>query len=167
MTKFKAHTGHLIYKGLFYEQTGADKSGVLYTLKSHDHEGFPSLYRLYMEHDDPTEYSFAITCFDGWDHWEQLTKMGWFKPYLEKWRKELEIRVRSQALLQIRAKASTSDKEAYQAQKFLVSAGWKPSDARKGAGRPSKEEVAKAAENIAREGRDLEEEFNRVVGTVN
>lgn len=168
MTKFKAPTGHFIYKGLFYEQTGADKSGVLYSLKSSDHEGFPSLYRLYMEADDPTEYSFAIRYLDGWEHWQNLTQMGWFKPFVNKWRKELEVRVRSKVLLAIREVAQDDKaKEKYQAMKFLVNAGWKESNARKGAGRPSKEEVEKAANQIAQDKHDLNDDFTRVTGVPN
>lgn len=145
----------------------ADKSGVVYTLKDRDHEGYPSLYRLYMEVDDPTEYTFAISHLDGWDHWETLTQCNWFKPYIDRWRKELEIRTKARALLQIRQKADSTDKEAYQAQKFLVNGGWKEKSTSRGAGRPSKEDIKKEAQRLAQDSRDIDEDFNRVTGVPN
>lgn len=164
---FRIHTGQRLLRGLFYETTQLDKSSVVYTLKSRDHEGYPSLYRLYMEHDDPTEYSFAIACLDSWDHWETLCRCTWFKPYISAWRRELEIRTKAQALVQIKAKAKTGDKEAYQAQKFLISGGWKDRTQGKGAGRPSTEDVRKEAQRMAQDHKDIDDDFERIQGAIN
>src|SRR4051812_9605533 len=102
LNPFRHKTGQRKLKNLFYEQSPADKTGVVYTLKNHDHMGYPSMYRLYMEFDDPTEYSFAIATLDGWDHWEILCECTWFKPYVAKWRKELDVRTRARALNKIK-----------------------------------------------------------------
>lgn len=162
-SQFRIHTGQRKLRGLFYETTGADKTGVVYTLKDRSHEGYPSLYELYMSHDDPTEYTFAVACLDSWDHWEMLTQCSWFKKYITRWRRELEVRAKAMALLRIKAVAQSDSKEAYQANKFLVAYG---NDKRKGAGRPSKAEVADAAKAMAEEARDLNDDFARVTGTV-
>lgn len=167
LNKFRNISGQRLLRGLFYEEVSADKSAVVYTLKDRDHAGFPSLYRLYMEADDPTEYFFAINNLDGWEHWEMLCAASWFKPYVTRWRRELEIRAKARALNHIKAVADSDSKEAYQANKFLVTGGWKPSDKRKGAGRPSKEEVAKAAKAMAEEAKDLNDDLARVQGLVN
>jgi hypothetical protein len=166
-SKFRIHTGQRKLRGLFYETTLSDKTGVVYTLKDRPHEGYPSLYQLYMEYDDPTEYTFAVNCLDSWDHWEMLTACSWFKKYLHRWRRELEVRAKARALNAIKAVAQSESKEAYQANKFLVSGGWKESNKRKGAGRPSKEEVQDAAKAMAAEARDLEDDLTRVLGNLN
>lgn len=164
---FRVPTGQLLYKGLFFEQTGADKSGVVYTLKSHDHEGFPSLYRLYMETDDLTEYVFATTHLDGWEHWKNLCSCTWFKPYVAKWREELDIRARGRALLSIRNLADDKTaKEAFQANKFLLNGEWREKKTH-GRGRPSKEDIKTEASRQAHETRELNEEFARISGVVN
>src|SRR3990167_1337022 len=95
LNPFKNASGARLTQALFYEETGADKSSVIYTLKDQDHEGFPSLYRLYIEMEDILEYEFANKYLDNWSHWEWLTQAGWFKPYVLRWRKELELKIRS------------------------------------------------------------------------
>lgn len=164
---FRIHTGQRKLRGLFFETTLADKTGVVYTLKDRDHEGYPSLYRLYMEMDDPTEYNFAVNCLDGWDHWEILCECNWFKPFLNRWRREVEVRAKAKALLAIREVAASGGKEAYQANKFLVAGGWKVDQRRKGAGRPSKEEVQSAAKKIAEEANSINDDLARVQGNLN
>jgi hypothetical protein len=161
---FLFDTGHKKLRALFYETTLADKSHVLYTLKNRDHSGYPSLYRLYMEMDDPTEYNFAVAYLDGWDHWLTLCECAWFKPYVQAWRKELEVRTKARALKAVRDLADNPDaKEHYQASKFLIQSGWVEKTAgRKGAGRPSKEDVKKEATRLAEEQRELADEMSRV-----
>lgn len=163
---FRIHTGQRKLRGLFFETTNADKTGVVYTLKDRDHEGYTSLYRLYMEHDDPTEYTFAVSCLDSWEHWEILCNCTWFKPYVARWRRELEVRARARALNAIKEAAKADSKDSFQANKFLLNGGWK-NDKRKGAGRPSKEEVQNAAKALAEERRDLDDDLARVTGNLN
>lgn len=165
---FRIHTGQRLLRGLFYETTQLDKSSVVYTLKDRDHEGYPSLYRLYMEHDDPTEYTFAIACLDGWDHWITLCRCTWFKPYISRWRTELEVRAKAKALVAIKALANNpTAKESYQANKFLISGGWKDRTQGKGAGRPSKEDVRKEAQRMAQDHKDIDDDFERIQGAMN
>ena len=151
-----------LLKGLFYEMTLSDKSSVVYTLKDVDHEGYPSLYRLYMETNDPTEWRFAQECLDGWEHWEMLCATTWFKPYVERWRRELELRMKSEALSRIMRESKTGSKESFQANKYLLEKGWEPKDSQHRRGRPSKDEIAKAAKEIATTDRRLEEDFERL-----
>ena len=152
---------------MFFEETGADKSQVLYTLKDHDHLGYPSLYRLYMEANDPTEYTFAIQNLDGWCHWERLCESAWFKPYVDDWRRELEVRFRANALKNIHSAANDpKNPSAWQANKFLVGQGWKETPRRK-AGAPSKEEIKKEAVRLAEISRAMEDDFERISGKAN
>lgn len=162
---FRHPTNNVRYlMGLFYEKVKADKSTVLYTLKDTDHEGFPSFYRLYMEIDDPTEWRVAQELMDGWDHWEILCEANWFKPYINRWRRELEIRMKSKALSRIRTEAKTNAKEALAANRYLLEKGWeaKEGKGRSNRGRPTKEEIKKAADHLASEERSLLEDMNRL-----
>jgi hypothetical protein len=162
-SKFRTTSNTRYLKGLFFEQTLADKSSVVYSLKDWDHEGFPSLYRLYMEMEDLTEYEFANKYLDGWEHWEMLCQCEWFKPFVERWRKELSLKIQAQALRAMRAEAMSSSKNAFAANKFLVDRGWvDKTEKSHGRGRPSKDEVKKAADAIAQHERRLDEDFTRL-----
>jgi len=161
---FKGSQGSRRYlKGLFFETTLADKSSVLYTLKEWDHEGYPSLYRLYMAERDPTEYRFATKWLDGWSHWLELVECSWFKPHLEKWRNELCIMLQSEALVNIFEEAiSPMGKNVFQANKYILEKGWIPKDTNT-KGRPSKQAIKDEAIRIAQEEDRITEDFNRLI----
>ena len=138
---FRNPMGKRYLRGLFFEEVGEDKSTVVYTLKREDHQGFPSLYRLYMEVADPTEYEFATKHLDGWSHWLELTRQRWFQSYLNEWRDELITRLRSEAISEIISIATDpDDKNSYYANKYLLESLGKPTGEFK-RGRPSKDEV--------------------------
>lgn len=166
--RFKNDVGAYLLGGMFYEQTLSDKRQVLYTLKDRDHVGYPSLYRLYMEADDPTEYNFAIAHLDGWHHWERLLDCTWFEPFIARWRRELEVRFRARSLLNIREVANNPDaKEQYQANKFLVGQGWKEGGPKRRAGQPSKAEIKTEANRLAQISQNLDDDFERISGRAN
>lgn len=170
--KFRNATNGRYLKGLFYETTLADKSSVSYTLKDWDHTvedtTYPSLYRLYLEKEDLTEYEFANAYLDGWEHWEMLTNCNWFKPYVERWRKELSLKVKAKALSRLKAEAASSSKNAFVANRFLIEKGWVESEgSSKGRGRPSKEEVKAAAHEIAITDKRIDEDYARLVKEIN
>lgn len=153
-------------KGLFFEMTLPETRGsAIYTLKDWDHEVdgvvYKSLYRLYMETNDPTEWKFATSHLDGWEHWEILCETSWFRPLVERWRKELELRMKSQALARIMSEAKTGSKEAFTANKYLLEKGWEPKDTKRG--RPSKEEIRKEAKEVLNIQNRIDEDFNRLL----
>ena len=160
--QFKNHQGVRYLKGLFFEETLADKSTVIYTLKDRDHEGFPSLYRLYMETNDPTEWRFAMKYLDGWDHWERLCESPWFKPYIERWRRELQLRVASESLARIMAESKTNSRDSFTANRYLLERGWEPKDSKK-AGRPSKDSIRAEAKRMASETTQVSDDFQRLI----
>jgi hypothetical protein len=162
MVGFRSPSGSRYLKGLFYEETGADKSTVVYTLKDQDHMGFPSLYRLYMETDDPTEWKFANQHLDGWEHWEMLCRCSWFIPYVQRWRKELQLRIASHALARIMAESKTNSRDSFTANRYLLERGWMPKETNKG-GRPSKDSIRAAAHQIASEGLQVASDFDRLM----
>lgn len=169
--KFRNNSNGRYLKGLFFEMTPSDKSSVSYTLKDWDHtvDGvvYPSLYRLYLEQEDLTEYEFANTYLDGWEHWEMLTSCSWFKPYAERWRKELALKVKARALNRLKAEAASSSKNSFLANKYLVEKGWVDKTDNHGRGRPSKEEVKAAANEIVLSDRRIQDDYDRLMKEVN
>lgn len=153
--------GRWLTKSLFIEQDhNADLGQALYTLADEDRQGVPSLYRLYMEMRDPSEYYFAKQYLGGWDHWERLTKSPWFKPYIESWRKELDVLIKAEALSEIiRIAKDPTHKSSYEANKILLR---KDKDQTK-RGRPSKLEVSKEASRIASEEEQIAKDAERVL----
>lgn len=78
----------LYTKQLFFEMADPPRDNVLYTLKDEDHQGFPSIKRLYVDLEDQSEYLFATTYFASWYHFKRLAEISWFKPVLEEMREE-------------------------------------------------------------------------------
>ena len=166
MPNFRNSSNQRLTKSLFFEES-EDRSLVVYTLKDSDHtvDGvtYPSLYRLYLEADDLTEYSFAVAHLDGWEHWQMLCSSTWFKPYAKRWREELEVRARSRSLLRLRAEAASSSKNAYLANKFLIERGWVPKEDKTSAvGRPSKEAIKTAADALFQSSKEAESDLARI-----
>lgn len=147
ITEFKSTTGSFLTQALFIEQnTFEGKAGVKYTLKNHDHKGFPSLKRLYFEIDDPTEYKVATTYFDGWEHWLHLCELVWFKPLVTAWRAEMAVKRASEGLERVITEIRSGGKSSLPAARFLLSNGWLSTDSsKKKVGRPKKEDVKSRA----------------------
>jgi len=107
----------------------------MYTLKGRP--GYKDMHDIYLECDDPTEYTFAIRCFGTWKHFQYIAShCAWFEKYLVEWREEQEIRMRSSALRTIVEVASTADPKNVTAAKYIADKGYD-----KKRGRPSKVEV--------------------------
>ena len=159
-SRFRSINNARFLKGLFFE-TSTNPETVLYTLKDRDHNGFPSLYRLYIEADDDTEYTFAVANLDGWEHWEMLCNCSWFIPFVSRWRKELFLKRTSTLLKNIAAEASDSkSKNHFAANKLLLDREWEgkvPKNSKRG--RPTREEVEgklkEEANDIKRQRDDL------------
>lgn len=130
-------------QALFLE-LGYDVRWAMYTLKELDYtykgKVYPSLKRLFLAMDDPTEYEFATKYLLSWNHWKRITENKQLAPYVAEWRDELELKLRSRAIRDIQALCE-SENGNYQAAKFLADKGW---DKRQ-AGRPSKAEREKQA----------------------
>lgn len=162
-TPYRDTQGRLLSSKLFYERTTPDKRDkVLYTLKDQDHEGYKSLYVLYLESNDLTEYSFANSYFESYEHWLALTKQEWFKPFLERFRRDLETKVRSIALKAIIRESQSASKNAFTANKFLLERGWVDKE-KNTKGRPTKEDIKQAAIEQVDSAKRLEEDFLRVI----
>ena len=152
-TKLRDGQGRPLTQSLFLE-VGYNTEFAVYTFNDEDkiYKGntYPSLKRLYLEHEDPTEYDFATTYLLGWSHWQRLNDNKLLAKHFKEWREELELRLRSQAIRGIIDMTATEN--SFQANKWLADRGWE----KRGAGRPSKSEIEK---NKAMDKR-IEEEFS-------
>ncbi len=165
-TKFKDKLGRKKTKALFYEYN-PDKSQVLYTLQDEDKGDIPSLYRLYMELGDLTEYEFAVQHFYNWEHWKMLCSISWFIPHIARWREELDLKTKAEALKRIKAEAKDPKaKNTFSANKVLIDRSWENSKPKKPTprGRPTKEEVLGELKREVQESKELDKDLQRILG---
>ena len=152
-SKLRDNRGHPLTQSLFLE-IGYDTQFAVYTLKEEDYtyEGkvYPSLKRLFLESEDPTEYDFAKKHLISWSHWKRLNDNKVLRKHFDEWREELEFKLRSQAIRDIIA-MSANESGGFQAAKWIADRGWD----KRAAGRPSKKEI-EAEDNINKR---LDEEF--------
>jgi hypothetical protein len=110
----------------------------VYTLKDQDHEHngtiYPSLKRLYLQEEDPTEYQFASKHLLGWKHWQRMCENKIIRKHIDEWREELEVKLRSQAVLDVISQARAG---TFQAAKWVADRGW----TQRGAGRPTNADI--------------------------
>lgn len=143
--------GRPLTQSLFLEIGYSDYA--VYTLKEVDYaykeKMYPSLKKLYLKEEDPTEYVFAEKHLLGWQHWKRLCENKVIAKHIDEWREELELKIRSQAVRDM-MNLCASESGNYSAAKFLADRGWE----KRAAGRPSKAEKEKhtrVEERIAQE----------------
>jgi len=156
--KFKDHRGHtLITQNLFIDFE-YDESKAIYTWRDEDcvYKGrtYVSLRRLYLEMADPTEYKFACKYLLSWEHWLRIAENKNIQVHIQKWRDELEVKLRSQAVGEL----LKLTKGSFNAAKWAADGGWNQKR-----GRPSKEEVQREAKMRSRAVEELSEDSSRVL----
>lgn len=155
--------GRPLTQGLFLEM-GYDTRYAVFTFndddKTYDGKVYPSLKKLYLACDDPTEYEFAKKHLLGWKHWQRLNANKILKEEFDEWRDEMEIKTRSDAIKSIID--MTAEGSNFQAAKWLADRGWD----KRGAGRPSKSELDRQKNIDSRIGDELEAEINRMENIV-
>lgn len=138
-------------QSLFLELGYSDEA--IFTLKDNDYEyeGRPllSLKRLYLEMEDPTEYTFATEILMGWRHWQRMCENKAIRVHIDEWRDELEVKLRCKAVGDAIKAARTGN---FQAAKWVADRGW----INRGAGRPSKADVQHEKQVQAR----IDQEYN-------
>ncbi len=157
--KYVNASGNRYTKAIFYE-LAVDKSQVLYTLKDRDHKGFLSLYLLYMECGDLTEYTFANLYLEGWEHWKILCECSWFQPYVARWREELHLKHAALALIQVKRIAAGAETSSLTANKYLLEKGWKKT--LEPVGRPTKEAIKRKAKEMVLTQEEINEDHKRI-----
>lgn len=138
MSKYKDSMGRFRTFSLFKEvNMYTDNYEAVWTLHDEDKEGYPSLKKIYMRYRDPTEYKFAMDTFGSYQHWEKLCKAAFFKDTVAKWRDELSLAIKSDAIDTLITQSKSP--KGITAAKWLAEGGWTTGDSKRG--RPSKEEI--------------------------
>lgn len=152
--------GKPLTQSLFLE-IGYNTEFAVYTLKDDDHvyEGkiYPSLKKLYLEMEDPTEYEFATTYLLGWRHWKRLCENKAIRKFIDEWREELELKLRCRG---VKATIESAANGNFNAAKWLADRGWEL----RGAGRPSKEDVEREKKFQARASEEYSGDVVRLFG---
>lgn len=165
-SKFIAENGAYRLQLLFYEHSYHDPELCIYTTAKYHKvttggKQLYSIYLLYLEEEDVTEYEFACKYFNDYTHWVRLTKCNWFKPFLTEMREALMLKLKARALRGIAHIAGdSSSKSQLQALRYMADKGYIDKATK---GRPSKEAVAEEAKLLADERQRLEEEFERIL----
>lgn len=159
--QFYNTSGRALSRNLFLE-TSNDPAQVMYTLRDHPHEGYPSLYEAYMELEDPTEFEFAQKYLAGWAHWQMLANSSFFKEYIQRWRWELDLQIKSKALRRVTEEAKKG-KNAFSANRFLIQSGWLSEREPKAAvGRPTMERIKEEAAKLVELDQEILEDHKRL-----
>lgn len=147
--------GRWLTQALFWEHRLPNYDPI-FTLKEYDLEKdgvvYKSLKKLYLEEGDAAEYIFATKYLGGWPHWQKMCGTQMLRPFIDEWRKELEIKMKATAIKAIAQIAIDSgNKGQLSAAKYIAEKGWEPNR-----GRPSKEEITRQQKIHA----GLQEEIN-------
>jgi|SRR6056300_1847226 hypothetical protein len=133
-SQLKNASGKFITKSLFYELSYIEPKYSIFTLKDYDMEfegkalvSFPKLY-LSIVSNDPTEYEFSQVVFGSWEHWQAIAKSPFVKPYINKLRKEVEVKVKSEAIKAIAEEMKSNGRSSFSAAKLLLEKGWLDKD---------------------------------------
>lgn len=133
--------GRSLTQMLFLE-LGYNYDKAIYSLKEYHHTAdgvlYPSLKLLYLQEEDVTEYEFANRYLLGWKHWQRICANKALAPHVEEWRVELELKIRAQAIRDVMGQCAAGQ-GGFQAARWLADRGW----AKRPAGRPSKEDIAR------------------------
>lgn len=140
---YRDSNGKYRTKSLFRETYDKNLDPSLYlpvfVLHERDSDGLPSLRRLYLSHNDPGEYSFAEDILGSYRHWQVLVDLQWFQPHLAEWRRALDAKVRSEAVIElVRISKSMDEAKALQAAKWLAEGSFRLPQEK---GRPSTQQV--------------------------
>lgn len=166
--QLKNANGQPFLKRLFLEQsyTVNDKERIPYTLRDEDHpDGYKSLYALYILEEDLSEYTFAKKYLLSYDHWKLLCETSWFKPYAERWKRDLHAKVNATLQKDLLAiSRDSSHKNQFEALKMLLQTVAPTSKSRYTAekGRPSAELVKARIDEIAKEEVSLKDDATRI-----
>lgn len=85
-----------LFADVIMEESNYDP--VYYLRREVSDSKYIALKQVYMEMEDPTEFHFATLCFYNYAQWETICQLSWAKSVIAQWRKELALKLRSQAV---------------------------------------------------------------------
>lgn len=168
-SRFKGVTGKYFTKQLFWEQFSMialeHRSGnCLFTLYQ-DRPEYINFGKVYVELGDPSGYKITQKLLDGdYTLWTVLMGCRWFVAAKEHWDRELDAKLYSEGMDEIRTLAKDGmPAQKLAAAKFLATKEYKK-NAAAGKGRPKREDIDRAARDMAETDRDLEADILRIKG---
>jgi hypothetical protein len=168
-SRFKGHTGKYFTRQLFHEEWQdlmIEKRVIkpLFTLYN-DREGLINFGKVYVKCADPSGYKVAQEILDGdYTLWTVLMGCRWFVAAKELWDRELDAKLYSEGLEEIRTLAKDGmPAQKLAASKFLATKAYRK-DNSASKGRPSRESIDRAAKDLAVSDRDLDEDLKRIKG---
>lgn len=162
-------------RSLFLEtkdiETFSDGTPVVpvFTLLDHDTEGCYSFKKLYVSIADPTEYKQAIKMLGSVEHWDYLLRSPWMESLIKACRKELSLKIESEAFDGLLAEARGAEKEGsrIQAYKAILKEAQdlneeKVAKKSKTRGRPSNGEIKANLNALTAEEKRLNDDLRRI-----
>lgn len=169
MSRFKGVTGKYFTRQLFYEQS-VDLMIEHRVIKPlfclhKDREGLINFGKVYVKEADPSGYQLVQKILDGdYTLWTVLLGCRWFIAAKEIWDKELDAKLYSEGMEEIRTLAKDGmPAQKLAAAKFLATKQYRK-DSSVGKGRPRREDIDRAARDLAVTDRDLEADIKRIRG---
>lgn len=171
MSKYKSNNGKYLSRQLFWEESvdlpmERRVFPPVFTLYS-DRTGLVNFGKAYVASRDPTGYKVTQQLLEGeYAHWTVLLGCRWFVAAKELWDRELDALLQSEALEQIRLmskEAETPPAQRLSAAKFMATQSYRK-EKTTGRGRPRREDIDRAAKDLAASERELEEDLKRIKG---
>lgn len=169
--KFKASNGKFFSKQLFWEEwinLPIDQRIIDAPFSLHkDKPGRINFGKTYVAMRDPTGYKATMELLGDYNHWVVLMGCRWFVAAKEIWDREMEAMISSEALDQI----GILMKEGLPAQrlaaaKYLANREYKK-DKTASKGRPRREDIDRAAKDMAANEADIQDDLRRITATSN
>jgi hypothetical protein len=119
--------------------------------------------RVYVEEADPSGYKVAQRLLDGdYTLWTVLLGCRWFVAAKELWDRELDAKLYSEGMDEIRTLAKEGmPAQKLAASKFLATKAYRK-DNSASKGRPKREDIDRAAKDLAATDRDIEADVERI-----
>lgn len=145
--RFFDEENNLYTHEMFLELDDSGESWRQFTLQTWDvtYQGreYRSLHKLYVDSNDPSEYTFANEYFYNFAHWELVKSHPAIRPHYEVMRKELEAKLSTKAIqamiAQVMSGTATQATLKFLANKEYIDAPTsRPSSTSNARGRPSK-----------------------------
>lgn len=169
MSRFKGTSGKYFTRQLFWEEfidlpLEKRTTEPLFCLHK-EYKGLPNFGAVYVECADPTGYKVAQRLLDGdYTLWTVLMGCRWFVAAKEIWDRELDAKLASEGLEKIRELASSGmPAQALAASKYLANKEYRK-DKTASKGRPRREDIDRAARDLASDEKDLAEDLARIKG---
>lgn len=128
MGPLKTDKGVRLTYALFVELATTADVEPSFTTKQYDYHRdgkvYPSLRRLYLECEDPTEHEFVDRVFNGdWGHWHKILGNDLIRSALsyDEWPQELRLRLRSKGMKHMVKAAQSGNANAA---RWLAEGGW-------------------------------------------